>query len=82
MYACMICVDTHRARHLPQRESICGEFYTKMMSQADELATSGHPLGDEEFVSNILVGIDQDFDLMVSAVVAQVEPRMPAELYS
>jgi hypothetical protein len=58
------------------------EFYTKMMSHADELATSGHALGDEEFVSNILAGIDQDFDLMVSAVVAQVEPRMPAELYS
>jgi hypothetical protein len=57
------------------------EYYTKMSSYTDELATYGHPLGDEEFVSHLLAGL-KDFDPMVSAVVAHVEPITPAELYS
>jgi hypothetical protein len=58
------------------------EYYTKMRSYADELATSDHPLGDEEFVSYILAGLNEDFDPMVSAVIAHVEPISPTELYS
>jgi hypothetical protein len=53
------------------------EYYTKMRSYADELATSDHPLGDEEFVSYILAGLNEDFDPMVSAVIAHVEPISP-----
>jgi hypothetical protein len=46
------------------------EYYTKMRGYVDELATTGHSLGDEEFMSYILAGLDEDFDPMVSAVVA------------
>jgi hypothetical protein len=58
------------------------EYYTKMCSYFDELATSGHLLGNEEFVSYPLAGLDEDFDSMVSPVVAHVEPITLAELYS
>jgi hypothetical protein len=58
------------------------EYYSKMRGFADELATSGHPLGAEEFVSYLLAGLGVDFNPMVSTVVARVEPITPAELYS
>jgi hypothetical protein len=31
-----------------------GEYFSKMRGHADELATTGSPIGDEEFVSYIL----------------------------
>jgi hypothetical protein len=58
------------------------KYYSKMRGYADELATSGHHLGNEEFVSYLLAGLGVDFDLTVSVVVARVEPINPAELYS
>jgi hypothetical protein len=53
-----------------------------MCGLADELATTGHPLGDEEFVSYVLVDLDEDFDPMVFAVVARIESISPTNLYS
>jgi hypothetical protein len=58
------------------------EYYSKMCGLADELVTTGHPLGDEEFVSYVLVGLDEDFDPMVFAVVARIESISPTNLYS
>jgi hypothetical protein len=58
------------------------EFYSKMRSLADELAMSGHPLEDEEFVAYVLVGLDEDFNPMVSVVVAHVKLISLADLYS
>jgi hypothetical protein len=55
------------------------EYYSKMCGFVDELATSGHPLGDKEYLMD---GLGVDFDPMVSAVVARFEPIAPAELYS
>jgi hypothetical protein len=80
-----------RARHVQTRMVLAtfrkgsqsvAEYYTKMRGLVDELATTGHPLGDEELVAYILAGLDDDFNPMVSAVVARVEPITPAELYS
>jgi hypothetical protein len=58
------------------------EYYSKMSGYIDELATSRHTLGDEEFVSYLLAGLSEDFDSIMSAVVARVEPITLAELYS
>jgi hypothetical protein len=58
------------------------EYYSKMRGYADELATSGHTLGDEEFMSYLFAGFDEDFDSVVSAAVACVEPITPTDLYS
>jgi hypothetical protein len=58
------------------------EYYSKMRCYTDEIATSSHPLSDEEFVSYLLAGLGVDFDPMVSVVVACVEHINLAELYS
>jgi hypothetical protein len=53
-----------------------------MCGYVDELATSGHSLGDEEFVSYLLAGLDDNFDSVVSTMLARVEPITLADLYS
>jgi hypothetical protein len=44
---------------------VVAEYYSKMRGFAYELATSGHPLGAEEFVSYLLAEHGVDFDPMV-----------------
>lgn len=46
------------------------------------MASAGKRLEDEELVSYILTGLDQDFDPVVSAVTARVEPMSVGELYT
>ena len=58
------------------------EYFTKMKGLADEMASAGRKLEDEELVSYILTGLDLDFDSVVSAVAARVEPITVTELYS
>lgn len=58
------------------------EYFSKMRSYADELVAAGKPLGDDEFVSYILTGLDEDYDSVYSAVVARSEGITPGELYS
>ena len=53
-----------------------------MKTLADEMASAGRKLEDEELVSYILTGLDLDFDPVVSAVTARVEPISVAELYT
>jgi hypothetical protein len=58
------------------------DYYAKMCAYADELATSGTPLHDDEFVAYLLAGLDEDYNLVLTAVVARVDPITPSELYS
>jgi uncharacterized membrane protein YgcG len=53
-----------------------------MKTLEDEMASVGHKLDDEELVSFILTGLDADYDPIVSAVTARVEPITVAKLYS
>jgi hypothetical protein len=56
---------------------LVAEYYSKMHDYAGKMATSRHIHGDEEFVSYLLVGLDENFDSVVSAIVARVEPITP-----
>lgn len=58
------------------------EYITKMKALGDEVAAAGKPLDDEDMVSYILAGLDADFEPVVSALTARVEPVTVAELYS
>ena len=58
------------------------EYFTKIKSLADEMAAASRKLQDEEFVSYVLTGLDQDFDSIVSAVAARVEPITVNELHT
>jgi hypothetical protein len=50
------------------------ECITKMQALSDEMASAGKTLDDEEMVSYILVGLDIEFNPVVFAVLARVEP--------
>lgn len=58
------------------------EYFTKMKSLAYEMASAGRKLEDEELVSYILTGLDQEFDSVVAAVSTRVEPITVNELYA
>jgi hypothetical protein len=59
------------------------EYFSKIKCYADELASSGQTLTDEEFVAYVLAGLDEEFyNPLVSSIVARAEPILPQELYS
>jgi hypothetical protein len=59
------------------------EYYTRMKHLADEMATTGQQLGDEEFVAYVLTGLDEElYNSLVSSIVTRVEPISPSELFS
>lgn len=58
------------------------EYFTKMKALADEMASAGKKLEDEELVSYILTRLDLDFNLVVSTMAARVEPISITEPYT
>jgi hypothetical protein len=57
------------------------QYVGKMKTLADDMTSAGKKLEDEDLVSYILAGIDSDFDSIILAVSARVEPISVAELY-
>ena len=62
--------------------SSISEYFTKMKSLADEMASAGRKLDDEELISYILTGLDLEFNLVVSVVAERIEPITVNELYT
>jgi hypothetical protein len=58
------------------------DYYTKMCEYADELAATRAPLRDDELVTYILAGLDEDYNPVFTAVLAQTDLINPSELYS
>jgi len=58
------------------------EYVGKMKTLADEMATAGKPIDDEELVSYIITGLDLEYNPVISAVLARVEPITVNELYT
>jgi hypothetical protein len=58
------------------------EYVGKMKSLGDEMAAAGRPLEDDELVEYILTGLDEEFDSLVSSVLARSELITISELYS
>jgi hypothetical protein len=58
------------------------DYYTNMCQFTDDLAVSGTPLHDDELVVYLLVGLDEDYNLIFTAVVTYVDPISPSELYA
>ena len=49
---------------------------------ADDMASAGKKLDDEDFISYILAGLDTEYNSVVSSIAGRVEPIAFAELYS
>ena len=62
--------------------SSISEYFTKTKGLADEMASVGRKLEDEELVSYILTGLDLEFNPVVSTVTARVEPITVGELFT
>jgi hypothetical protein len=58
------------------------DYYSKMCQYVDDLATTGAPLRDDELVTYILVGLDEDYNMVFTTVVTRIDPLSPCELYS
>jgi hypothetical protein len=58
------------------------EYFAKMKSLADEMASVAKKLDDEELTSYILAGLDVEYNSLVSSIAARVEPITFKELYS
>ena len=48
-------------------------YFAQMKSYAEELATAGKPLAEDELISYILAGLDQEYNPLVSALDARTE---------
>jgi hypothetical protein len=57
------------------------KYVAKMKALADEMASVGKKLDDEDLVSYILAGLHSDFEPVISVVSARVEAITVGELY-
>jgi hypothetical protein len=53
-----------------------------MCQYADDLATSENPLCDDELVAYLLVGLDEEYNLVFTSVVARSVQIVLSELYA
>lgn len=58
------------------------EYLAKIKMLSDEIACTGAALGNAEIVSHVLAGLDLDYNLVVSALTARVEPVTVQELFT
>jgi hypothetical protein len=58
------------------------DYYSKMCSLANDMASSETLLHDDKLVPYILVSLDEDYNSMNTAVTSRVEPITPSELYA
>lgn len=58
------------------------EYIGKMKTLADEMSSAGKPLDDEEMMSYILPGLDDDYEPVVSTLVGKAEAVPVAEIYT
>lgn len=62
--------------------STVSEYFMKMKGFAEDMASVGKKLEDDELVLYILTVLDADYNPVVSAVAARVEPISESELYT
>jgi hypothetical protein len=76
-------MNTHIALATSMKNQLSlSDYYAKMSHYADELAASGAPLRDDELVTYLPAGLDEDFNPVFTAMVARVDPINPSELYA
>ena len=76
-------INTRMALATAQKgSSTIADYFNKMKSLADDMATDGKHLEDEEIISYVLAGLNVDFNLNVSVVTARTEPLSLGELYT
>jgi uncharacterized membrane protein YgcG len=76
-------INTRMALATTQKgSSTVAEYISMMKTLADDRASTGKKLNDEEFSTYVLAGLDSDYNSIVSSIAARVEPISFVELYS
>lgn len=76
-------INTRMALATAQKgSSTITDFFREMKSLADDMASAGKKLEDEEIASYILAGLDSDFNPVITAMAARVEPLTLGKLYT
>lgn len=57
-------------------------YASKMRALGDELSNAGKTIDDDELISYILAGLDEDYNPVVTSLVGRVEPLTYTEAYS
>jgi hypothetical protein len=53
-----------------------------MSKFADKLAASGIPLRDDKLITHLLTGLSEEYNVVFTLVVGQVDPIAPTGLYA
>ncbi|WVZ68483.1 hypothetical protein U9M48_017417 [Paspalum notatum var. saurae] len=76
-------INTRMALATTQKGNLSvAEYVSKMRILVDEMASAGKKLEDEDLVSYILAGLDEEFNPLVSAIAVRVQPITVGNLYS
>jgi hypothetical protein len=62
--------------------STIGEYFAKIKSLADKMVVAGRKLDNEEMISYLLNGLNEDYNLVATAVANRVEPISTSELFT
>lgn len=62
--------------------STISDYFRKVNYLSDTISDTGNPLSSYEFLSYVLVGLNSDYNALVTSVTARLEPVSPEELYS
>jgi hypothetical protein len=57
-------------------------YFNKVKSMSDTLTSIGQPLSQEQFISYLLAGLDDDYDALVEVVSARTTPMPLRDLYA
>ncbi|WVZ97946.1 hypothetical protein U9M48_043442 [Paspalum notatum var. saurae] len=80
---CARVINTSMTLAITQKgNKLVAEYVAKKFGLADEMALAGKKLEDEDLVSYILAGLDEDFNPLVTSITTRVEPITVGELYS
>jgi hypothetical protein len=81
--SCACTVNTRIALTMIKKLQLSvSDYYSKMRQYADELVATGAPLRDDEFVTYLLTGLDEEYNPVFTAIVAQPDPISPSEFFA
>src|SRR4051812_34770402 len=68
--------------NIQKGSSTMSDYLAQIKALADESALAGTPLSDQEIVSYVVTGLYMEYNSVVLALTARVEPVTPTELFS
>lgn len=67
---------------LKKQGMTASEYFDRVKGYADTLAASGSPLQDDEIISYLLSGLNEDYDSLVTSITIRPSPMTLSEVYN